>query len=135
MCKCVKCGWEWLQRQPGKVPKMCPACKRRDWDGVNNSLGRPLVAAVQRRCLKCGWEWKQRQASKVPLACPACKNYKWNKPTPQAECFMCGGRGCSICVPPAVPVPSVVYTCSNCHDRGMVAARGGCPMCGKVYEG
>lgn len=61
-----------------------------------------------------------------PGGCPACGQNPLEIP---AVCFMCGGAGCPACN----PLPVVTVQCTNCHDRGMVAARGGCPACGRVY--
>lgn len=29
--KCHKCGHEWIPRIQGKFPRLCPACRKRDW--------------------------------------------------------------------------------------------------------
>jgi hypothetical protein len=128
VCHCVKCENDWHSCL--EHPVACPRCKRRDWDGVHDYRGRVIVAAaaVYCRCGKCGNEWKQRQASKKPKECPRCKRRDWEAAPVQALCFMCNGRGCSVCRPPAA------VSCVWCHDRGMVAARGGCPECGRVYQ-
>ena len=32
---CALCGWTWQSRDPAKKPKICPKCKRRDWDKLD----------------------------------------------------------------------------------------------------
>lgn len=29
---CKKCGYEWEQRFPDRIPKCCPNCKVRSWN-------------------------------------------------------------------------------------------------------
>jgi predicted Zn-ribbon and HTH transcriptional regulator len=30
-CRC-RCGHEWLSREPGEKPRVCPKCKSPNWD-------------------------------------------------------------------------------------------------------
>ena len=32
---CALCGWTWRPRDPAKKPKICPKCKSREWDKLN----------------------------------------------------------------------------------------------------
>jgi rubredoxin len=32
---CALCGWTWRPRDPAKRPKICPKCKKRNWDKLN----------------------------------------------------------------------------------------------------
>jgi len=32
---CALCGWTWRPLDPAKKPKICPKCRRRNWDKLN----------------------------------------------------------------------------------------------------
>jgi predicted Zn-ribbon and HTH transcriptional regulator len=129
---CTKCGCNWITRVAS--PVSCPNCKSRNWSGVN--LVRE-VKRIRRLCVKCGYDWFSH-GGVTPKQCPNCKSKAWSgqhnwrgdlvaAASGAPACFMCGGVGCPSCKP-AAPA-----RCVNCNDVGMVAARGGCPSCGKVY--
>jgi Zn finger protein HypA/HybF involved in hydrogenase expression len=91
-CTCVKCGHEWVSNV--KSPQQCPGCKRKDWTGLHNSMGRLLVAAaaVECKCGKCEYVWSPRKPD--PKQCPMCKRYDWagNAAPVAAAPEMRGGR-------------------------------------------
>lgn len=119
-CNCVKCGHAWVSGL-STPPKLCPVCKRRDWTGMHNSMGRPLAAGAQVvtvpaavapvisgvpcTCRLCGGSWVSRSAATVPVQCPKCKKTKW----------------------------ADVSTCDFDPDGLLTTGRCECRKCGKVW--
>lgn len=93
-CKCVLCGHDWVSLV--KNPKQCPVCRRKDWDGLHNSMGKLLAAAGadECHCARCGYDWSPRKPD--PVQCPRCKRYDWldgaSAPVAVASGGLRGGR-------------------------------------------
>ena len=139
-CQCVQCTFKWESRVDR--PVQCPNCKRRDWDGVHDSMGRVIAtrSITIRECYHCGYSWKPRKAG-VTKECPQCKRKDWQAEQAAAgtvSCWYCMGAGCPVCRGTTVPVgvPTValrIVACKRCYDNGMMDIDGnGCPVCGKV---
>jgi len=30
--RCIRCGWKWVPRVEGRLPKFCPGCKSPRWN-------------------------------------------------------------------------------------------------------
>ena len=129
-CRCLKCGHGWLSFV--KQPKQCPVCKRKDWDGLHNSMGRLLVAPAPCRCphAGCGYEWTPRKAA--PKQCPMCKRYLVLAAVP----------GVVDAAPDAAPVRRVSKTkatrecswCTNVYVEHLNDESSGmCPNCGTDF--
>ena len=89
--KCLLCSHKWYSRLAH--PQQCPGCKRKDWDGKHNSLGRPLAvatvepsgvgsdggggSAAECECRWCNHTWVARVGR--PQQCPACKRRGWDE--------------------------------------------------------
>lgn len=72
---CLKCSHVWTSTK--SHPQQCPVCKRKDWDGLHNSMGR-LLTAVGDTSVTCPHEgcnhvWSPRKPN--PKSCPLCKRY------------------------------------------------------------
>jgi predicted Zn-ribbon and HTH transcriptional regulator len=129
-CTCLKCGNKW--KAYVNKPKMCPACKRRDWSGECNSLGVPRnmqAAGVSCHCKQCGNEWVSRVGS--PKMCPTCKRYNWNDEAPaRFHCVKCGHEW----APRGDGVPVICPACKRYNWNDEAPAREvPCYRCGAVY--
>jgi predicted Zn-ribbon and HTH transcriptional regulator len=123
-CVCLKCGHNWSSFV--KQPKQCPVCKRKDWDGLHNSMGRLLVtvAAGECKCVKCNYEWSPRKPD--PRQCPMCKRYDWR-----------GGPAVAAVVS-GKPPRRVYRACNWCNgvwnDDSLGKYPGMCPWCGVNFH-